>query len=140
MKKGPGKRTSPARDRITLRLRPRCVVGCYEWEKGLRRELAIEVSFGFDCRPAGETDALVRAFNYEPLVARLVAVTEGGDFDLVEAVAETVARVCLDEFGLPAVRVAVTKREALPALDAVVVEIERAQRPASSGGRGPARS
>jgi dihydroneopterin aldolase len=101
------------------------VVGCYEWEKGLRRELSIAVSFPFDCRPAGESDELGKAFDYEPLVARLVARAEGGDFDLVEALAETVARTCLDEFGLPEIRVSITKREALPALDAVVVEIER---------------
>lgn len=110
---------------MTLELRPRCVVGCYDWEKTLRREMRLRLVLETDCAAAGREDDLEKGLNYEPLVTRLMEAAEGGDFDLVEALAETAARICVVEFKVPRVEVAVTKREALPGLDAVTIEISR---------------
>lgn len=113
-------------DRLVLRFRPRCRVGCYDWEKDFPREVAIEVELAFDCRAAGRDDDLAKAFDYEPLGRRLVELAEGRHFQLVEALAEAVARLVVVDFQVPEVRVAVTKREAMPAMDEVVVEVRRA--------------
>ncbi len=112
-------------DRMVLRLRVRAVVGCYDWEKELRREIPIEVELPVDCRAAGRDDDLAAALNYEPLVKALVGFAEGGDFDLVEALAEGAARICLEATGVPEVTVRVKKREALPCLDEVEIAIRR---------------
>lgn len=110
---------------MTLRMRPRVRVGCYDWEKEMPRELGLEVTLWVDCREAGLHDDLTCGFDYEPLGRRLLEFCEGQTFDLVEAVSEGVARICIGEFAQSRVRVAVTKRESLPAMDAVVVTIER---------------
>jgi dihydroneopterin aldolase len=55
----------------------------------------------------------------------LLEFCEGKSFDLVEAVAEGVARLCVIDFDQDRVRVAVTKKESLPAMDGVTIEIER---------------
>jgi len=112
-------------DRMTLELRPRCIVGCYDWEKELRREMGVRLELLVDCAEAGRTDSMEAALNYEPLVKGAMRFAEEGDFDLVEALAEGLARLCVVEHGVHWVRVSVTKREALPGLDAVTVAIER---------------
>jgi dihydroneopterin aldolase len=100
-------------------------VGCYQWEKDLPRDLIVELTLRVDCQQAGLRDDLKQGFNYEPLGKRLLEFCEGGPFGLVEAVSEGVARICVEEFDQDWVRVSVTKRESLPAMDGVTVTIER---------------
>ena len=114
-----------AADELQVRMRPRVRVGHYDWETDFPRELTVELTLWADCAPAGRSDALEDAFDYEPVCRRLLEFCEGGTFALVEAVAEGIARICLEEFGQPRVRVAVTKHESLPAVDGVTVRIER---------------
>lgn len=114
-----------ASDELTIRMRPRCRVGHYDWEKDFPRELSLELTLWADCEAAGRSDALADAFDYEPVCRRLLEFCEGGTFGLVEAVAEGVARILLEEFGQARVRVAVTKHESLPAVDGVTIRIER---------------
>lgn len=112
-------------DTMTLELRPRVRVGCFDWEKEIARELGVTLTLWLDCREAGKRDDLSLGLDYEPLVKRLVAFCEGRTFDLVEAVAEGVARITVEDFAQSRVRVAVSKRESLTALDAVTITIER---------------
>jgi dihydroneopterin aldolase len=116
-----------AHDELTIRMRPRCRVGHYDWEKDFPRELGVELTLWVDCQSPGRSDDLADAFDYEPVCRRLLEFCEGGTFGLVEAVAEGIARIVLDEFGLARVRVAVTKRESLPAVDGVTVRVERSR-------------
>ncbi len=112
-------------------MRPRCRVGCYDWEQEFPRELTVEVKLWVDCEAAGTNDDLSQAFNYEPVVRRLLQFIEEGSFKLVEAVAEHVARICIEEFEQPRALVKVTKHESLPAMDSVSIEIDRSRAPAS---------
>lgn len=114
-----------AGDELGIRMRPRCRVGCYDWEKDFPRELTVELTLWADCEAAGRADDVAAAFDYEPLCRRLLEFLEGGTFALVEAVAEGVARIALDEFAQSRIRVAVTKHESLPGVDGVTVRIER---------------
>lgn len=115
----------PGQDVLRLRLKPRCRVGCYQWEKEMPRELVVALEVRGDWRKAGRDDDLSAGFDYEPVCRRLVEFCEGRVFELVEAIAEGVAALVCRDFGAAWVKVTVVKREALPALERVEVEIER---------------
>jgi dihydroneopterin aldolase len=104
-------------------------------EKAQGQRFTVDVALRTDLRPAGETDDLARTVSYSAIYKRVKAVVEGLPRDLIEAVAEEIARVILAEF--PPVRtvtVTVRKPEAPIAgaiLDAAGVRIVRTRRGAT---------
>ncbi len=98
-------------------------------EKAQGQRFTVDVALRTDLRAAGETDDLSRTVSYSAVYKRVKAVVEGLPRDLIEAVAEEIARVILAEF--PRVRevtVAVRKPAAPIAgamLDAAGVRIVR---------------
>ena len=59
------------------------------------------------------------------MAKRVIALTETSRFYLVERLAEEIARVCVQEFGVPKVQVRVEKPGALRFARSVGVTIER---------------
>lgn len=113
------------KDRMRIEMRPRCRVGCYDWEKNWPRVLELSLEIPTDARTPGRSDQLEDGFNYEPFAARILEFSEGQVFQLVEALSEGVARLAVVEFGLPWVKVELTKKESLPAVAGVTIAIER---------------
>jgi len=66
--------------------------------------------------------------DYAVVVARLRTELEARRFGLVEELAEFIARLLLDEFGSPRVRVSIAKLGILKDVGRVGVTIERARR------------
>ena len=79
-------------------------------EKALGQRFVVDLSVWTDLRGAGESDDLERTVSYSALYKRVRAVVEGPPRDLIEAVAEEIARVILAEFAAVR-RVAVTLRK-----------------------------
>ncbi len=101
-------------------------------EKAQGQRFVVDIALRTDLRPAGETDDLARTVSYSAVYKRVKAVVEGLPRDLIEAVAEEIARVILAEFPpVRAVTVAVRKPEAPikgAILDAAGVRIVRTRR------------
>ena len=102
------------------------VIGAYDWERGIRQCLRLDLRFAWDNRPAAAGDDLSLALDYASVSARIQAFAEQARFELVETFAERLVATLMDEFHIPWVRLKLTKPGAVPAArGGVGVEIER---------------
>ena len=102
------------------------VIGVYDWERGIRQCLTLDLQLGWDIRPAAAGDELGLALDYAAVSARVQAFAAQSAFQLVETFAERLAAVLMAEFGIAWLRLRVTKPGAVPAArGGVGVEIER---------------
>ena len=116
----------PGGDWIHLRrVETQCVLGMYPPERTTNRPVWMDISLECSTRKAAKSDRLEDTLDYESIEAEAVAVAKKGKFRLVEALAESVAAVCLKHPQVRTVRVAVDKPKALPLTQSVAVEIVR---------------
>lgn len=121
-------------DRILLRgLRVATTLGVHAHERRAPREVRVDLELEADLRDACATDRLEASVDYDA-VARAVVETAGeARFQLVEALAEAIARAVLRRFArVTRAVVRVAKPGAVERADAVAVEIARER------GAGPA--
>ena len=117
-------------DRIFLRdLRLACTIGVNDWEREVRQTIAIDIDLERDLAEAGRKDDLALTTDYKALRDRVEAIAAESRFFLIEALADRIARACLEEPGVERVRVRVEKPGALRGTRTVGVEIFRGQRP-----------
>lgn len=70
---------------ITLnRLRARCVIGAYNWEKDVHQDIFITIKLTFDGSKAVESDKLSDTFDYVNLSSDLLKAVENTRFQLIE--------------------------------------------------------
>lgn len=102
------------------------VIGVYDWERGIRQCLLLDLQLGWDIRPAAAGDELDAALDYAAVSARVQAFAAASQFQLVETFAERLAQLLMAEFGIPWLRLRLTKPGAVAAArGGVGVEIER---------------
>ncbi len=101
------------------------VIGVYDWERGIRQCLRLDLSMAWDNRPAADGDDLSKALDYAAVTARIQAFAAEAHFLLVETFTERLAEVLMTEFGIPGLRLKLTKPGAVPAASGVGVEIVR---------------
>ena len=101
------------------------VIGAYDWERGIRQCLRLDLRFAWDNRPAAAGDDLTLALDYASVTTRIQAFAEQSEFQLVETFAERLAAVLMSEFQIPWLSLKLTKPGAIAAATGVGVEIER---------------
>jgi dihydroneopterin aldolase len=113
-------------DIIYLRdLRIDTVIGVYRWEREMKQTLVIDLELGTDIRPAAKSDAIADTLNYKDIAKRVTAFVEQSRYQLVEALAEAVAKLVFDEFPVPWLRLSVNKQGAVRGVRDVGVVIVR---------------
>ena len=115
-------------DHILVRdLACRTVIGDNPDERRSRQDVLLQLRLGYAGLRAGRSDRLADALDYRALKKRVVAHVEASSFRLLEALAESVADVCLQDAHVRAVEVTVDKPGALRFARSVAVCIERAR-------------
>ncbi|WNW12156.1 dihydroneopterin aldolase [Pseudomonas sp. DTU_2021_1001937_2_SI_NGA_ILE_001] len=113
-------------DRVFIEgLEVETVIGAYDWERGIRQCLCLDLSFAWDNRPAAAGDDLSKALDYASVSERIQAFAAQTQYQLVETFAERLAEVLMSEFGIPWLHIKLTKPGAVAAARGVGVEIER---------------
>lgn len=116
-------------DRILISdLLVRCIVGVNEDERREKQDVVINLSISTDLARAGKSDRFEDAIDYRDLKKRVMALAENSRFYLVEALAEAVASLCLENPVVVQVQVRVEKPLALRFARSVGVEITRDRR------------
>lgn len=116
-------------DRIDLRgVRARGFHGVFDHERAEGQEFVVDVVLGLPGM-AQAADDLARTADYGAVAAAIVEVVEGPPVDLIETLAESIARRCLQFPAVAVVRVTVHKPQApIPVpFDDVAVRITRAR-------------
>ena len=113
-------------DRIFLRdLKIETVIGIFEWERRIRQTVSLDIELATDVRKAARVDSINGTLNYKQIAKRLIAFVGESKFQLVESLAEAIARIIITEFSVPWVRVSVAKPGAIEGSREVGVTIER---------------
>lgn len=105
----------------------RCVIGVHDWERKDRQDVLINIEIGADCRPAGRSDDFEDAVDYRSISKSVLEAAEQSEFFLVEALAERIGSICMEDKRVNRVRVQVEKPGALRFARSVGVAIERAR-------------
>lgn len=106
-------------------LRIDALIGIYDWERRVRQTLRFDLEMAFDNRRPAASDDIADTLNYKAVSKRLVEFVEQSDFGLVETLAERCAQLVMQEFGVPWLRLKLSKPGAVRGADAVGVVIER---------------
>lgn len=109
-------------------LRAEAVIGVYEWERGIRQALVLDLELASDNRRAAADDAIADAVDYDAISKRVLAYVQASEFQLIETLAERVAELVLSEFDIPWLRLRVGKPGAVAEATDVGVVIERGER------------
>ena len=113
-------------------LRIDAVIGIWEWERKIRQTVSIDLDMAADIRKAAASDSVEDTLNYKLVAKRLQEFVGESGFQLVETLAEKVAEIVLNEFGVDWVRVRVNKPGAIRGARDVGVIIERGTQPAGN--------
>ena len=115
-------------DRIFLRdLRIETIIGIYDWERETPQTVSIDLEMATDVARAAQSDDIADALDYKTIAKRLIAFVGESRFQLVETLAERIAAILREEFGVTWVRVSVNKGGAVRGASGVGVVIERGQ-------------
>ena len=115
-------------DKIIIKnLLARGIIGVNDWERNRPQNILINIILFTDTRPAALTDNLDDCVNYSTMSKKVLAHAETVNRLTVEALANDLARVCLEEKGVQKVIVRVEKPGAVRFAESVGVEIERSR-------------
>ena len=89
------------------------IIGIWEWERRIRQTVVIDLEMSADIAKAAITDDVADTLNYKAVAKRLQDFVADSSFQLVETLAERVAAIVRDEFGVAWVKVRVNKPGAI---------------------------
>ena len=113
-------------DTIFIRdLQLRFVIGVGAEERREKQDLLVNLELVVDLGKAGKSDRIADTVNYRDLKKRILHLAEHSRYQLVEALAERIAAVCLSDDRITRVNVSVEKPSALRFARTVGVKIER---------------
>jgi FolB domain-containing protein len=117
-----------ALDRIVISdLLVRCIIGVRDDERKEKQDVLINLALDVDLRKAGKSDRIEDSLDYRDLNKEIMSMAESSQFFLVEALAQSVADICLAHPLVTEARVRVEKPAALRFARSVGVEITRKQ-------------
>ena len=106
-------------------LRVETIVGIWDWERKIRQTVSINLDMAADIRRAAASDSIDDTLNYKLVAKRVRQFVADSSFQLVETLAERIAEVVLNDFGVPWVEVQVNKPGAIRGARDVGVKIRR---------------
>jgi 7,8-dihydroneopterin aldolase/epimerase/oxygenase len=102
-------------------------IGLYRHEKIAPQTIEIDLEIGVPGDTVFRTGRVQDTIDYGVAVERIRALLAGERFGLVESLAERIARILIDDFGSPRVKVSIAKLGILRDARRVGVTIERAR-------------
>ena len=105
----------------------RGIIGINEWERKRAQDILINITVFTDTRQASETDDIQDSVDYSKLARQIQAHAESAARLTVEALANDLARICLEHKRVTRAIVRVEKPGAVRFSKSVGVEVERSR-------------
>jgi len=105
----------------------RAVIGVHAWERAFAQRLELDVALSVDTTRAAATDAIDTAVDYAALSDRLTRHAAAADCQLIETLADQLARRVLEDTRVASLELTLRKPGAVPAARNVGVRITRSQ-------------
>jgi len=113
-------------DKIFLSaLKTEAIIGIFDWERQVKQTVIIDLKMSADIRKAALSDSIDDTLNYKRVAKRVLAFVEASKFHLVETLAEHIAMILLEDFGISWVGITLSKPGAIRSSRDVGVELER---------------
>lgn len=109
-------------------LEVKTVIGIYDWEREIKQKISINLDMASDIAKAAATDSIADALDYKAVSKRLISFVEESEFQLIETLAERIAEIVQQEFGVSWLRLTLGKPGAVSGSRDVGVIIERGTR------------
>ena len=106
-------------------LRASARIGFHKRELEVSQVVRFDLEIGIANTDVFDSDKVTDCIDYEKVTVRIRELVAGKHFNLVEALAERIARIVLDEFGAASVKVSAAKLGILRNAGLVGVQIER---------------
>jgi FolB domain-containing protein len=124
-------------DKVIIRdLLARGIIGINDWEREKPQDILINITAFTDTRRAAESDKIEDCLDYRRLAKKVQAHAESAARLTVEALANDLANLCLQEKDVQKVIVRVEKPGAVRFARSVGVEVERMSTARGYGGDG----
>lgn len=105
------------------------IIGIFDWERESKQTVVLDIEMAADIRKAAETDLIDDALDYKAVSKRLISFVEESEFFLVERLSEEIAKILLQEFNIPWLRLSLNKKGAIRGASDVGIIIERGEKP-----------
>ncbi len=106
-------------------LRIDAVIGIYDWEQRIHQQISVNLEMGWDNRKAAASDDIKDTLNYKAAAQIVKDLVKKSEHELVEALAENIAKQLLEEMNIPWIKVSLGKPMAVTDSKEVGVTIER---------------
>jgi len=106
-------------------LKTEAIIGIFDWERQVKQTVVIDIEISADIAKAALSDSIEDTLNYKRIAKRVLAFVEESKFHLVETLAERLAMLLLEEFGVAWVRISLSKPGAIRSSRDVGVMLER---------------
>ncbi len=106
-------------------LKTEAIVGIFDWERQVKQTVLIDLQISADIRKAAFSDSIDDTLNYKRVAKRVLAFVEASKFHLVETLAEHLAMLVLEDFGVAWVGISLSKPGAIRSSRDVGVTLER---------------
>jgi 7,8-dihydroneopterin aldolase/epimerase/oxygenase len=106
-------------------LKTEAIIGIFDWERQVKQTVIVDLEISADVRKAALSDSIDDTLNYKRVAKRVLAFVEASQFHLVETLAEHLAMLLLEDFGLAWVRISLSKPGAIRSSRDVGVLLER---------------
>ena len=94
-------------------LRVKTIIGIFDWERKVKQEVSIDLEFPFDCKKAAKTDSIEDTIDYKTICKGVIKFVEESSFQLQESLAEGIASLVKDEYGVESIKLRVSTPGAL---------------------------
>lgn len=115
-------------DKVIIKnLLARGIIGVNDWERNKAQNILINITLFTDTHRAAETDHINDCVDYSKMAKKVMAHAESVQRLTVEALANDLAKLCLEDANVHKVIVRVEKPGAVRFAESVGVEVERSR-------------
>lgn len=101
------------------------IIGVHAFEQNAPRPLLLDLEMGTDIREAASSDRIRDAVDYSAVADAIAKLATGRRFQLIETLAETLARMLFERFPITSLTMSIGKPGAIDAAKTVGVRISR---------------
>lgn len=113
-------------DKVSIEgLALQAIIGVHDFERHTRQPVVIDLDLFIDITRAAETDNLEDTVSYGDVCRAITRLVESSSFNLVEALAESIAALVFETWQVPRLVLKVSKPDAVPEATNISITIER---------------
>lgn len=110
---------------IVKDLRFKTIIGLWDWERQMQQIVSIDLEMAWDMSRAAKSEELGDALDYKSVSQRVEKFVQEKKFKLVEAAADAIAAMIMNDFDVPWIKVSIQKPYAVTRSKSVGVVVER---------------